>query len=63
MVVLGGLVPSLDIADAAQQIDVAGCILFHNVFHVVGFQGLLELSPRYEVLDLISAIRLSGYFI
>lgn len=49
----GSSVPSLDIANASQQIDVARRVLLHNVFYVVGFEGLFELAPRYEVLDLI----------
>lgn len=49
-------VPSLDISDAAQQVDVAGRVLLHNVLHVVRLQRLFELAPRYEVLDLASAV-------
>lgn len=47
-----GSVPSLNISHSAQQIYVACGVLLHYVFNVVGFEGLFELAPRYEVLDL-----------
>lgn len=47
-----GSVPSLNISNSAQQIYVACRVLLHYVFNVVGFEGLFELAPRYEVLDL-----------
>lgn len=44
--------PPLELLDADHHVEVALGVLLDHVPDVVRFAGLLELAPRYEVLDL-----------
>lgn len=45
-------IPSLNIFNTPQQIDMACSILFHDIFNVVWLKGFLKLTPRYEIFHL-----------